>query len=82
MDLLTYGLRAEALVRPKTLQVGWPGSWEASSLAMLVVEADDESTDVEQEETSLGVWKEPRAVTYTGSKRLNGMFCEGFPCQS
>ncbi|CAE7702512.1 unnamed protein product, partial [Symbiodinium sp. KB8] len=43
VDLLSYGLRAEALVRPKTLQ------------------ADDESTDVEQEETSLGVWKDSLA---------------------
>ena len=29
-----------------------------------VIEADDESTDVEQEETSLGVWKESRAAAY------------------
>ncbi|CAE7465681.1 unnamed protein product, partial [Symbiodinium sp. CCMP2456] len=43
VDLLSYGLRAEAFVRPKTLQ------------------ADDESTDVEQEETSLGVWKDSLA---------------------
>ena len=62
MDLLSYGLRAEALVRPKTLQAGWPSSWETSCLG--VIEADDESTDVEQEETSLGVWKESRAAAY------------------